>query len=70
VDAMSFTLERQQEADGRSNREAPELACILSSSNCAANALLKNKNIALRVIAHRLENSVSEAMSISPPFDS
>jgi hypothetical protein len=39
VDNMRFTLERQQVADNRMNREASDLACNLSSGNSAADAL-------------------------------
>ena len=69
VGTMSFCLERQQVAGGRWNREAPKLACNLSCGNSAANALYIEKTLADRVIAHSLENVVSETVCISLPFN-
>jgi hypothetical protein len=69
VGTVSFSLERQQVAGGRWNREAPKLACNLACGNSATNALSK-KILADRVLAHRLKNDISETMSIRLPFDS
>jgi hypothetical protein len=70
VGTMRFTLERQQVADNRMNREASDLACNLSSGNSAADALPLNQIKAHQVITHRLKHGISETMSFSLPFDS
>jgi len=62
---MNFTLECDQEDDGRWIAEVPELPGVLSYGNFAAAAMSKAEILALRVIADRLENSESEPVSIS-----
>jgi predicted RNase H-like HicB family nuclease len=62
---MNFTLEFEQEVDGRWIAEVPELPGVLSYGDSAADAMTKAKVLALRVIADRLEDSESEPMSIS-----
>jgi predicted RNase H-like HicB family nuclease len=62
---MNFTLECEQEVDGRWIAEVPELPGVLSYGDSAADAMSKAEVLALRVIADRLENSESEPMSIS-----
>jgi len=62
---MNFTLESDQEIDGRWIAEVPELPGVLSYGNSAAAAMSKAEILALRVIADRLENSESEPVSIS-----
>jgi predicted RNase H-like HicB family nuclease len=62
---MYFTLECDQEVDGRWIAEVPELPGVLSYGNSAADAMSKAEILALRVIADRLENSESEPLSIS-----
>lgn len=62
---MNFTLECDQEVDGRWIAEVPELPGVLSYGNSAAAAMSKAEILALRVIADRLENSDSEPVSIS-----
>lgn len=62
---MNFTLECEQEVDGRWIAEVPELPGVLSYGDSAANAMAKAEILALRVIADRLENGESEPMSIS-----
>jgi predicted RNase H-like HicB family nuclease len=66
---VNFTLESDQEIDGRWIAEVPELPGVLSYGNSAADAMSKAEILALRVIADRLENSESEPVSISfsPP---
>ena len=62
---MNFTLECEQEVDGRWIAVVPELPGVLSYGDSAADAMSKAEVLALRVIADRLENSESEPMSIS-----
>lgn len=62
---MNFTLECEQEVDGRWIAEVPELPGVLSYGDSAAVAISKAEILALRVIADRLENSESEPVSIS-----
>ena len=62
---MNFTLECEQEVDGRWIAEVPELPGVLSYGDSAADAMSKAEVLALRVIADRLENRESEPMSIS-----
>lgn len=62
---MNFTLECEQEVDGRWIAEVPELPGVLSYGDSAADAISKAEILALRVIADRLENSESEPVSIS-----
>lgn len=62
---MNFTLECEQEVDGRWIAEFPELPGVLSYGDSAANAMAKAEILALRVIADRLENGESEPVSIN-----
>jgi predicted RNase H-like HicB family nuclease len=62
---MNFTLECEQEVDGRWIADVPELPGVLSCGDSAADAMSKAEILALRVIADRLENSELEPMSIS-----
>jgi len=62
---MNFTLESDQEIDGRWIAEVPELPGVLSYGNSAAAEMSKAEILALRVIADMLENSESEPVSIS-----
>ena len=62
---MNFTLECEQEVDGRWIAEVPELPGVLTYGDSAADAMSKAEVLALRVIADRLENRESEPMSIS-----
>ena len=62
---MNFTLECEQEVDGRWIAEVPELPGVLSYGECALDAMAKAEVLALRVIADRLESGESEPVSIS-----
>ena len=62
---MNFTLECEQEVDGRWIAEVPELPGVLSYGDSASDAMSKAEILALRVIADRLENGDSEPVSIS-----
>jgi len=62
---MNFTLECEQEVDGRWIAEVPELPGVLSYGTSAAAAMAKAEVLALRVLADRLENGESEPVNIS-----
>ena len=62
---MNFTLECEQEVDGRWIAEVTELPGVLSYGDSAADAMSKAEILALRVIADRLENGDSEPVCIS-----
>ena len=62
---MNFSLECEQEDDGRWIAEVPELPGVLSYGDSAADAMSKAEILALRVIADRLEFGDSEPMNIS-----
>ena len=62
---MNFTLECEQEVDGRWIAEVPQLPGVLSYGDSATDAISKAEILALRVIADRLENGDSEPVGIS-----
>jgi predicted RNase H-like HicB family nuclease len=62
---MNFTLECEQEVDGRWIAEVPQLPGVLSYGDSAADAMSKAEILALRVIAERLENSEAKPVSIT-----
>ena len=61
---MNFTLEYEQEVDGRWIAEVPELPGVLAYGSSSADAMAKAEVLALRVMAERLENGESEPVSI------
>jgi predicted RNase H-like HicB family nuclease len=61
---MNFTLECEQEVDGRCIAEVPELPGVLAYGSSSADAMSKAEVLALRVIADKLENGESEPISI------
>ena len=61
---MNFTLECEQEVDGRWIAEVPELPGVLAYGSCSADEMAKAEVLALRVIADRLENGESEPVNI------
>lgn len=61
---MNFTLECEEEVDGRWIAEVPELPGVLAYGSSSADAMSKAEVLALRVIADRLENGDSEPVSI------
>jgi predicted RNase H-like HicB family nuclease len=61
---MNFTLECEQEIDGRWIAEVPELPGVLAYGSSSADAMAKAEVLALRVIADRLEHGDSEPISI------
>jgi len=61
---MNFTLECEQEVDGRWIAEVPELPGVLAYGTSSADAMSKAEVLALRVIADQLENGEAEPVSI------
>jgi len=61
---MNFTLECEQEVDGRWIAEVPELPEVLAYGSTSSDAMSKAEVLALRVIADQLENGESEPVSI------
>jgi predicted RNase H-like HicB family nuclease len=64
---MNYTLECEQEIDGRWIAEVPELPGVLSYGDSAIDAMSKAEILALRVIADRLENGEPLNISFSLP---
>jgi predicted RNase H-like HicB family nuclease len=62
---MSFTLECEQEVDGRWIAEVPMMPGVLSYGDSAVDEMSKAEILALPVIDDRLENSELEPVSIS-----
>ena len=60
---MNFSLECEQEIDGRWIAEVPELPGVLSYGDSASDAMSKAEMLALRVIYDRLEHGDSELLS-------
>ena len=62
---MKFTIEREQEEDGRWLAAGPELPGVLAYGATAEEAMAKAEVLALRVIAERLGYYCKEAGGIS-----
>jgi predicted RNase H-like HicB family nuclease len=65
---MNFTMECEQEEDGRWLAEVPELPGVLAYGQSSSDAMSKAEVLALRVIAERLENGECEPVSIRFSF--
>jgi predicted RNase H-like HicB family nuclease len=67
---MNFTIEQEQESDGRWLAEVLELPGVLAYGTSSLEAVSKVEVLALRVIAERLENNESRpfAINISIPI--
>lgn len=61
---MNFSIEYEQEEDGRWLAEVPELPGVLAYGANADDAMLKVETLALRVIAERLEQEESRPVPI------
>lgn len=61
---MNFTLECEQEIDGRWIAEVPQLPGVLAYGSSSADVMVKAEVLALCVIADRLENCESEPVRI------
>jgi predicted RNase H-like HicB family nuclease len=53
---MTFTVEYEQETDGRWLAEVPELSGVLAYGQSCEEAIAKAQALALRVLADRLEH--------------
>ena len=62
---MNFTIEHEQESDGRWLAEVPELPGVLAYGTTAQEAMAKAEALALRVLAERLEHNEAGPESIS-----
>ena len=62
---MKFTIENEQEEDGRWLAAVPELPSVLAYGATAEEAMTKAEVLALRVIAERLGYYCKEAGGIS-----
>jgi predicted RNase H-like HicB family nuclease len=62
---MNFTIEHEQEANGRWLAEVMELPGVMAYGASAAEAISKAEILALRVIAEHLENNESKPLPIN-----
>ncbi len=62
---MHFTIEHEQEEDGRWLAEVPELPGVLAYGATAHEAMGKAQALAFRVLAKRLEHNETGPQSIS-----
>ena len=62
---MNFSIECEQEVDGRWIAEIPQLPGILCYGKTADEAVAKAQVLALRAMAERLENSESRPVEIN-----
>jgi len=65
---MNFTIEYEQEEDGRWIAEVPQLPGVLVYGSTAEEAMTKAEALALRVLAERLETSECKPMPITIVF--
>jgi predicted RNase H-like HicB family nuclease len=61
---MNFTLECEQESDGRWLAEVPQLAGVLAYGSSRSQAMAKAEILALRVLAERLEHGEDKPIDI------
>jgi predicted RNase H-like HicB family nuclease len=62
---MHYTIECEQEADGRWIAELAELPGVMAYGQSKDEAIVKVETLALRVIAERLEHGESKATAFS-----
>jgi predicted RNase H-like HicB family nuclease len=62
---IHFTIEHEQEEDGRWLAEVPELPGVLAYGATAEEAMAKAEVLALRVLAERLEHNEAKPQPIS-----
>ncbi len=67
---MNFSIECEEEVDGRWIAEVPQLPGVLCYGTTAEEAMAKAEVLALRAMAERLEHSESRPVeiNISLPF--
>ncbi|MCU0510170.1 MAG: type II toxin-antitoxin system HicB family antitoxin [Anaerolineae bacterium] len=66
---MAFTIEQEQEVDGRWIAEVPELPGALAYGETRAEAVARVQALALRVLADRLEHGEADLELLSVSFD-
>ena len=62
---MNFTIECEEEVDGRWIAEIPQLSGVLCYGHTADEAMAKAEVLALRAMAERLEQHESRAVEIN-----
>ena len=62
---MNFTIECEEEVDGRWIAEVPQLPGVLCYGQTADEAMAKAEVLALRAMAERLEQHESRAVEIN-----
>jgi predicted RNase H-like HicB family nuclease len=62
---MNFTIEHEQELDGRFIAEVPELPGVLAYGETLPQAVSAAEVLALRVIADRLEHLENQPVNIN-----
>jgi len=62
---MNFTIEQEQESDGRWLAEVLELTGVLAYGATSLEAVSKAEVLALRVIAERIEHNESRPVAIN-----
>jgi predicted RNase H-like HicB family nuclease len=65
---MTFTIELEQETDGRWLAEVPDLPGVLSYGQTREEAVARVQALALRVIAERLEHAEAPAEFLNVTF--
>lgn len=65
---MNFSIEYEQEEDGRWLAEAIGLPGVLTYGNTPGEAMVKAEALALRVLAENLEQEESQALPINISF--
>ena len=65
---MNYTIEYEQETDGRWIAEVPELPGVLAYGATADEAMAKAETLALRIIAERIETLESRPIPINISF--
>ncbi len=65
---MNFSIEHEQEDDGRWLAEVPELPGVLAYGITAEDAMAKAEVLTLRVLADRLEHGESQPVPITISF--
>ena len=66
---MNFTIEVEQENDGRWIAEVPELRGVLVYGQTREEAMAKGQALALRVLADRLEHGEARSELVSVSFN-
>lgn len=61
---MNYSIEIEQEADGRWLAEVPELPGVMAYGTSSEQAMVKAEALALRVLAEQLEHSEARPLNI------